>query len=148
MKKKKNEGRLEGERGRELPVYNLTRSPLTAALYYLNAWNRLGCPREPLRGTEPIWYATIHFHGADSLRYRIWAEIQWVNKSPILYGFRASAGVIRYSLERIKRKIIISTILSRLRQYHEYAGTWNRLSSRRMVRGQIYWFRSLNLWHK
>ena len=23
------------------PVYNLTRSPLTAALYYLNAWNRL-----------------------------------------------------------------------------------------------------------
>ena len=24
------------------PVYNLTRSPLTAALYYLNAWNRLG----------------------------------------------------------------------------------------------------------
>ena len=22
-------------------VYNLTRSPLTAALYYLNAWNRL-----------------------------------------------------------------------------------------------------------
>ena len=23
------------------PVYNLTRSPLSAALYYLNAWNRL-----------------------------------------------------------------------------------------------------------
>ena len=52
--RKKNEGRLEGERGRELIislspplyppvflVYNLTRSPLTASLYYLNAWNRL-----------------------------------------------------------------------------------------------------------
>ena len=24
-----------------IPVYNLTRSPLTATLYYLNAWNRL-----------------------------------------------------------------------------------------------------------
>jgi len=33
---KKNDGRLEGEK-----VYNVTRSPLTAALYYLNAWNRL-----------------------------------------------------------------------------------------------------------
>ena len=32
----KKEGRLEGERG-----YNLTRPPLTEALYYLNAWNRL-----------------------------------------------------------------------------------------------------------
>ena len=32
-RRKKNEGRLE--------VYNLTRSPLTTALYYLNAWNRL-----------------------------------------------------------------------------------------------------------
>ena len=49
-RRKKNEGRLEGERGKEgcrsrphpvFPVYNLTRSPLTAALYYLNAWNRL-----------------------------------------------------------------------------------------------------------
>ena len=54
--KKKNEGSLERERERELsmsrppppgspspvfPVYNLIRSPLTAALYYLNAWNRL-----------------------------------------------------------------------------------------------------------
>ena len=52
---KKNAGRLEGERGRQcvlslsppppptpvFPVYNLTRSPLTAALYYLNTWNRL-----------------------------------------------------------------------------------------------------------
>ena len=56
-------------------MYNLTRSPLTAALYFLNAWNRLGYPREPLRGTEPIPYATIHFRGADSLRYRIRAEI-------------------------------------------------------------------------
>ena len=56
-------------------MYNLTRFPLTAALYYLNAWNRLGYPREPLRGTEPIRYATIHFRGADSLRYRIRAEI-------------------------------------------------------------------------
>ena len=34
---KKNEGRLS----LSFPVYNLTRSPLTAALYYLNAWNRL-----------------------------------------------------------------------------------------------------------
>ena len=33
---KKNEGRLQGER-----VYNVTRSPLTAGLYYLDAWNRL-----------------------------------------------------------------------------------------------------------
>ena len=56
-------------------MYNLTRFPLTAALYYLNAWNRLGYPREPLRGTEPFRYATIHFRGADSLRYRIRAEI-------------------------------------------------------------------------
>ena len=54
--RKKNDGRLEGERGREcvtslsppLPppptvflVYNLTRAPLTASLYYLNPWNRL-----------------------------------------------------------------------------------------------------------
>ena len=46
--RKKNEGRLEGERGREphppppvLPVYTLTHSPLTGALYYLSAWNRL-----------------------------------------------------------------------------------------------------------
>ena len=52
-REKKNEGRLEGERGRELPrsrpppvpfpppvfpVYNLTRSLFTAALYYLNAY--------------------------------------------------------------------------------------------------------------
>ena len=56
QEEKKNEGRLEGERGREpvlslsppfpsshvFPVYNLTRSQLSAALYYLNAWNRLG----------------------------------------------------------------------------------------------------------
>ena len=51
-KKKKDEGRLEGERGFRFPrfpprpppvfpVYNLTRSPLTATLYYLNAWNTL-----------------------------------------------------------------------------------------------------------
>ena len=48
-RRKKNEGRLEGERGREphpppppiLPVYNLTHSPLTATLYCLSAWNRL-----------------------------------------------------------------------------------------------------------
>jgi len=44
-KKKNNEGRLDS-RSRPPPspvfsVYNLTRSPLTAALYYLNAWNRL-----------------------------------------------------------------------------------------------------------
>ena len=48
---RKNEGRLEGERGRELsrsrlPSFSrcttyLTRPPLTAVLYYLNAWNRL-----------------------------------------------------------------------------------------------------------
>ena len=33
----------KGERtfSRVFPVYNLTRLPLTAALYYLNAWNRL-----------------------------------------------------------------------------------------------------------
>ena len=63
----KKEGRLEGERGREgrkgegtslalsppppppppvLPVYNLTRSPITAVLYYLNAWNTLPHTRE------------------------------------------------------------------------------------------------------
>ena len=58
-RREKNEGRLEGEggeafsRSRAPPpvspspspifaVYNLTRSPLTAALYYLNACNRLG----------------------------------------------------------------------------------------------------------
>ena len=44
QRKKKNEGRLEGERGSPSPrfrVYNLTRSPLTAALYYLNVWNGL-----------------------------------------------------------------------------------------------------------
>ena len=53
--RKVHEGkRLEGEKGetRSLvlappppppvsSVYNLTRSPLTPALYYLNAWNRL-----------------------------------------------------------------------------------------------------------
>ena len=45
-----NEGRLEGERFFRscppppppiFPVYNLTRSPLTATLYYLSAWNGL-----------------------------------------------------------------------------------------------------------
>ena len=65
-KRKKNEGRLEGERGRErrsltlapprsappprpvFLVYNFTRSLLTAALYYLNAWNRVGCLQKSL----------------------------------------------------------------------------------------------------
>ena len=40
----KNEERLEGER-----VYNVTRSQMTAALYYLNAWNRLIKTSYPLR---------------------------------------------------------------------------------------------------
>ena len=44
--KKKKEGSLAlapppVPRPPVFPVYNLTRSPLTAALYYLNAWNRL-----------------------------------------------------------------------------------------------------------
>ena len=57
---RKKKGRLEGERGGNFsrsrppspavfPVYNLTRSPLTAALYYLNAWNRLVNRRLRLR---------------------------------------------------------------------------------------------------
>ena len=39
---KRGRGRgVESERTRPFPVYNLTRSLLTAALYYLNAWTRL-----------------------------------------------------------------------------------------------------------
>ena len=33
-------------------VYNLTRSPLTAALYYLNAWKRLCFVCQPANGDE------------------------------------------------------------------------------------------------
>ena len=58
--KKKNEGSLEGKAGENsrsrptppppvFPVYHLTRSPLTAALYYLNAWNRLEKPQHDNR---------------------------------------------------------------------------------------------------
>ena len=39
---KKKRGQTRGGKGKgTLSLYNLTRSPLTAALYYLNAWNRL-----------------------------------------------------------------------------------------------------------
>ena len=49
-KKKKTEGRLEGERGRKLSLA----PPLTAALYYLNDWNRLFCSLLRIRKDETI----------------------------------------------------------------------------------------------
>ena len=42
------------------PVYNLTRSPLTAALYYLNAWSRLSnLYTVELRYNEPALYNEV-----------------------------------------------------------------------------------------
>ena len=45
------------------PVYNLTRSPLTAALYYLNAWNRLGARILP----PPLALCFSHIGGSETL---------------------------------------------------------------------------------
>ena len=51
-RRKKKRGETRGGKGERtafrppppvFPVYNLTRSLLTSALYYLNAWNRVGC---------------------------------------------------------------------------------------------------------
>ena len=59
-RKIQEEKKTRGTRGPPpvFPVYNLTRSPLTAALYYLNAWNKLFQTRfssKSLAGLNLYW---------------------------------------------------------------------------------------------